>query len=225
MSAPLSKAPPPPPTAEQRAQRLKQKRLVISAVAGVVTLALCWEAYDYYAAAVQRAEEQVQDAQKSLSPGHYDQAIKQLDVALDIDPASWHAYLQRGLARQNLNQLEQALADFEHALALKPDAVEALTARAEVFRQKGDRERAIEELTKVIALKPDVTAYYSRGLAYAELDQHKLAIPDLTWAIDQQRDAPFAYFARAKSKRALGDEAGAQKDEQMARSFDRGIPR
>jgi hypothetical protein len=54
------------------------------------------------------------------------------------------------------------------------------------------------------------------------MGQHEQAIPDFTWVINQTRDAPFAYFGRAKSKRALGDEAGAVADEQAAAGLDRG---
>jgi tetratricopeptide (TPR) repeat protein len=223
MVAPLSKAPPPPLTAEQRAQRLKQKRLVLSTLGVVFVLAAAWQVYEYAATAPQRAEEQVQEGRKSLSPGHYEQAIQLFGQALETDPNSWNAYLQRGMAKQGLSLLEDALADFQKALLLKPDLVEARVARANIFRQKGDVAHAIEELTKVIESKPTIDAHASRGLAYAELGQHDKAIPDFTWVIEEQRDAPFAYFARAKSKRALGDYAGATSDEKIANGFNRGV--
>lgn len=225
MPAPLSKAPPPPPTAEQRAQRLKQKRLVISLVAVLLVAGLAWEVYDYYTSAAQRAEEQVREAAKLLSPGNYERAIPQLDQALDTDPTSWNAYLQRGLVKQNLEKLDEALADFDHALALKPNLVEALTGRGEIFRRQGNTKRALEELNKAIELKPDLTAHYSRGSIYAELGRHEEALVEFTWVIEQSRDAPFAYFARAKSRRILGDEEGAVADEKMGNSFNRGAVR
>lgn len=222
MSGPLSKAPPPPLTAEQRAQRLKQKRLVLSWVAVLVVLGLAWEVYDYYSSAARRAEEQVREAAKLLSPGNYERAMPQLDNALETDPTSWNAYLQRGLAKLNLDKLDEAMMDLDHALALKPDLVEALIARADIFRRQGNLARAIEELTKVIELKPDLPAHYSRGSAYVETGQHERAVADFTWVIEQTRDAPFAYFARAKARRALGDEQGALLDEETGNRFDRG---
>lgn len=225
MSAPLSKAPPPPPTAEQRAQRLKQRRLIVSWVAVLLIGGLAWEVYDYYASAAQRAEEQVREAAKLLSPGNYERAMPQLDQALKTDPTSWNAYLQRGLAKQSLEKLDEALSDFDHALALKPDLVEALTGRAEIFRRQGNPQRSLEELNKAIELKPDLTAHYSRGAIYAELGRHDDALAEFTWVIEQSRDAPFAYFARAKSRRALGDEEGALADEKMGNSFNRGVVR
>jgi tetratricopeptide (TPR) repeat protein len=225
MTAPLSKAPPPPLTAEQRAQRLKQRRLVLTAAGVVFVLFAAWQVYEYVASAEQRAEEQVQQGVKSLSPGHYEQAIKEFGQALETNPDSWNAYLQRGIAKQNLEQFDGALDDFQRALSMKPDLLEARVARAEIYRKKGDTRRGVEELTKVIELKPSVDAHYSRGLAYAELGQHQQAITDFTWVIEQLRDTPFAYIARAKSRRSLGDLPGAIADEKTAMTFDRGLVR
>jgi tetratricopeptide (TPR) repeat protein len=223
MAAPLSNAPPPPPTAEQRAQRRRQKRLVGGTLLGILVAIATWQVFDYMASAPERAEEQVQAGMEMLTPGRYEQAVAQFTQALETDPRSWNAYLRRGIAKQNLAQPDEALADFERALRINPDLLEARTARAEIYRQKGDPIHAIEELTKVIELKPSVEAHNSRALAYAELGQHEKAIPDFTWIIEQLRDAPNAYFARAKSKRALGDEAGAVQDEKRAMSFNRGV--
>jgi len=221
MAAPLSNAPPPPPNAEQRAQRRKQRRLVWGTVAGMLLLVVAWQVYQYIASAPQRAEQQVQAGVRLLSPGHYEDAIVQFGEALEKNPNSWNAYFQRGIAKQNLGSLDAALSDFQVALQLKPDLLDARTARAEIFRQKGDRPHAIEELSAVIAQKPTVEAHNSRGLAYAELGRHAEAIPDFTWVIEELRDAPFAYFARARSKRALGDLEGALQDEATANTFDR----
>ncbi len=225
MSAPTSKAPPPPLTAELRAQRLIRKRLVISTIGVLFVLLAAWQVYEYVASAPERAELQIQEGQRALTPGRYDQAVKAFGRALETDPNSWNAYLQRGIAKQNLGQLDEALADFQKALLLEPDLFAARAARADIFRQKGDVAHAIEELTKLIELKPSVEAYHSRALAYAQLGEHAKAIPDFTWVIEQQRDAPFAYFARAKSKRAVGDIAGAEADEKTAETFNRGIVR
>ncbi len=223
MAEPLSKAPPPPPTAEQRAQRQKQKRLVLAALGILFALVVAWQVYEYVASAPQRAEALVQEGRMSLSPGHYEQAIEMFGKALEIDANSWNAYLQRGIAQQNLKLFDPALDDFQKALLLKPDLLEARTARGEIFRQKGDLPHAIEELNKVIELKPTVEAHNTRGMAYAELGQHDKAVVDFTWIIDEIRDAPFAYFARARSKRAMGDIAGADADDNAANGFDRGV--
>jgi tetratricopeptide (TPR) repeat protein len=221
MAEPLSKAAPPPPTPAQLAQRRKQLRLVLGTLFGILLLGAAWQGYQYMSSAPERADAKVREGIANLSPGKYERAIPLFDEALAILPSSSGAYYHRGLAKQNLGRLDEALADFERAQQLKPDMVEALTASAGIYALKGDHTKAISELTKLIDLTPNVDARFQRGTTYFAVGQHDKAIEDFTWVIEQQRDAPYAYLGRAKSKRALGDMEGAALDEQAAFTFDR----
>ena len=221
MSGPLSKAPPPPPTPAQRAQRRRQIRLVLGTLVGIVVVVASWQVFEYIDSAPERAEQQVNAGIAMLTPGRYGEAVQQFTEALQLNSASWNAYLQRGVAKQNLGQLDAALDDYQKALLLKPDLLKARTERAEIYRRKGDSRNALEELTKVIEIEPTTEAYTTRGLVRADLGQHQEAIADFSWVIEKLRDAPYAYLGRARSKRALGDEAGAQADEKMTATFNR----
>ncbi|MEO8097690.1 MAG: tetratricopeptide repeat protein [Acidobacteriota bacterium] len=220
MPDPLSKAPPPPLTPRQRAHRRKQRNLVLGTVFGILFAVVGWQSFIYFTTAPERAEEKVQAGMQSLTPGKYEHAVELFTEALSIDPASWNAYYQRAGARVSLNAFQDALADFQTALQIKPDLLEARTGLAAVYSAKGDYRRAIDELTKTIDAKPSVDAYYHRGEAYARMGRHDDAIADFNWLIDKLRSAPYVYLARAKSRRALGDEAGALADESMADTFD-----
>ena len=147
------------------------------------------------------------------------------DEAISIDGNSWNAYYQRAIANENLHKFDAALEDYQAVLRLNPNLVEAATARAAIFADKGDVHRAVDELSKVIDRKASVEAHYRRGDGYVALKQYDKAIEDFTWVIEQVRDAPYVYFARANAKRAIGDLAGASEDERVADSFDRGKQR
>lgn len=222
MSGPLSKAPPPPPSPAVLAQRRRQTRLVVFTLLGMFVLLLAWQIFEYVESAPERAQAKLQEGISLLRPGTYDQAILRFDEALELNPNLWSAYLQRGSAQQNLGKLDEALEDFQKTLVLKPDALEARVASAGIYGDKGNTEQEVEELAKVLELRPDVDAYYRRGTALAKLGRHEEAIKDFTAVIDQTRDAPLAYFARANSRRALGDLDGATEDTAAAQSFDRG---
>lgn len=184
-----------------------------------------WQAFVYISSGAERAEAAVQAGIKNLAPGRYQESIQQFNEALAIDPNSWHAFYRRGIANQNLGNLDAAIADYQAAVQLNPNLVEAVTAMAGIFADKGDVQRSVDELTKVIERKPTVEAHYRRGDGYASLKQHDKAIADFTWVIEEMRDAPYVYFARANSKRALGDMEGAAADDRLAESFDRGRQR
>jgi tetratricopeptide (TPR) repeat protein len=204
------------------AQRRKQKRLILMTLLTVFLAVGVWQVYAYIASAPQRAEALVQDGIRNLGPNRYPQAIQQFTDALSINANSWNAYYQRAVANQGLGKLDAALEDYQAALQLNPNLVEAATARAAIFADKGDVKRSVVELTKVIDLKPNVEAHYRRGDSYAALKQYDKAVEDFTWVIEQVRDAPYVYFARANAKRAMGDLAGAVEDERIADTFDRG---
>jgi tetratricopeptide (TPR) repeat protein len=222
MAGPLSKAPPPRPTAEKRAQRRKQRRMVWTALAALFLAVVAWQIYEYVDSASERAQLQLPAAISLLTPGRYEEAVVKLTEVINADPGSWNAYLQRGIANQNLGALDKAVDDFHKALLLNPNLSQAHTELAEIYRRKGDPKSALQELNKVIEAAPTMDAYSTRALVHAELEQHDEAVADFTWVINKARDAPFAFYARAKSKRAMGDEAGAAEDERAAAALDRG---
>jgi Flp pilus assembly protein TadD len=55
--------------------------------------------------------------------GEYEQAIKTLSKALELDPQDADAYMHCGIAFLESGQTEKALQDFEESLRLRPDAL------------------------------------------------------------------------------------------------------
>jgi tetratricopeptide (TPR) repeat protein len=195
--------------------------MILTTLAVIFLGAATWGAWAWFGDAESRAKAHLEAGILLLTPGSYPQAIEEFNSALELDPNSWEAYYQRAVANKNIGDNRAAIEDFQAALERKPALVDALTALAGLHRDSGDKQRAIAEISQAIKLKPTTDAYYQRGSTYQEIGDHKKAIEDFTWVILQLRDAPFVYLARANSKRALGDEAGAREDEALAASFDR----
>jgi tetratricopeptide (TPR) repeat protein len=74
----------------------------------------------------------------------------------------------------------------------------------------------LADFTRSIQLHPTPDAYYQRGLTYQSLGQAADAVDDFGRAIESDPGAPYAYRARAKAKRDLGDMAGAKEDQETA---------
>lgn len=64
------------------------------------------------------------------------------------------------------------------------------------------------------------TAYFNRGLTYAQTGRCKLAIADFTAAIRHDPKDADAYWARHLCKQELGDVAGAAADRKAAQAID-----
>ena len=76
-----------------------------------------------------------------------------------------------------------------------------------------DPEKAIEYLNNAIRLKPDYAdAYYLRGFAYDDLENHQRAIIDYSEAIRLSPDDAIAYNNRGKDYAKLGHNKLAIKD-------------
>lgn len=213
--------PGPPPPEYVLEQKRRQKKLITLVSLAVLVGGGVWAGLYWWHGAQLRAGERVVNGMRYSTPGNYTKALDEFAAAVRMDPAAAAPYFRRAQIYLQLGDLKAATQDLEAALQRKPDYVEALSALAVIHREHGERERAVEELTRAISISPTKDAYFQRGSTYQELGLHEQAIADFTWVIDQIRDSPFVYLARASSKRSLGDIAGAEQDELLAESFDR----
>jgi tetratricopeptide (TPR) repeat protein len=203
-----------------RAQKRKQRRLIWGAVGAAVVLACAWVVYDYSAGAPVRARVEFERGMHQMAPGSYQEAIAIFDRAIAIWPGFADAYLNKGIAERALGQADAALPDLDKAADLDPNLTRAYDERGRVYMEKGDSRRAIEEFTQSIRIRGTTDGYYQRGLAYEAMGEHQKAVADFDNAIAQQRDAPYAYRARAVARDHLGDAEGAREDRQTAQRIE-----
>ena len=90
--------------------------------------------------------------------GNHVESVRQIDLALKINPKAAYAHNNRGLALQKLKRLDDALASYDKAIALKPDSAEAFTNRGLALQELKRLDDALASYDKAIALKPDSAA-------------------------------------------------------------------
>src|SRR5262249_28245241 len=78
-------------------------------------------------------------------------AAHALDTALEIDPESEAAWLQRGAIAERRDEVPAALAAYEHAQEAAPRNPDAPLALARVLRAQGSQERAVAVLERFAA--------------------------------------------------------------------------
>ena len=145
--------------------------------------------------------------------GHHEEAIKDYDKAIELNPNNANVYSNRGNAKNRLGRYEEALKDLNNAIELNPHLFQAYNNRGATKGKIGHYEEAIQDFDKAIDLKPDyVNAYNNRGNAKDELGRHEEAIKDYDKAIDLKPDHADAYNNRGSAKYKLGHHEEAIKD-------------
>jgi tetratricopeptide (TPR) repeat protein len=211
----------PPVSAKDLEIGKRRRKLIYLTLSGLAVIAIVGAIVNYVTTAPQRAEKQFQEGMKHMNPGQYPEAIKYFNQALEIKPQYPEVLLERANAHKVLSEIDAALADYQAAADLNSSLAPAHNGIALIYLERHDTRRALEELNKSISLQPTTDAYYQRGQIFESQGDHQKAIQDYDQAIDQARDAPFIYLARALAKQNSGDEAGARADRVVAAKIQR----
>ena len=170
---------------------------------------------DLVDAFMQRGNSFVGNARQNRS-GRYADFSK----VIELHPAAPNGWVARGAAYLDLNNFQAAIADASQAIIVNPKDAAAFNLRGSAIRKNGDAKKALEDFNRAVELAPNADNYYQRGATYQLLGDHQSAIADFTQVIDMIPDLGHAYFARAESRRAIGDIAGAEQDHRQGRYFD-----
>ena len=149
-----------------------------------------------------------------------DPAIQDFTKVIQLDPSDAMALVERGFARLDKKDYSNAIADADRSIALDPKLARAYNLRGTAERASANPSQAIADFTQAVQLEPGLENYFQRASTYQLLHQHRLAIADFTSAVLADPQQPHIYFARALSKAALGDAAGAKDDIETGRKID-----
>lgn len=97
-----------------------------------------------------------------------DEALKNYQAALAIDPANAAAYFDIGLIRGDQGRYADAAAAFDKAAQLEPRDAEAIYQRGLMRGNSGNFDSARADIERAISLKSDVPDYYNQ-LGFLEL--------------------------------------------------------
>jgi len=157
--------------------------------------------------------------------GDYDTAIKNLQIAIDVNPNYSYAYNMIGTAHRRKADYDSAIKYFQKAIDIDLNNACAYSNIGVVLYEKADYNLAIINFQKAIDINPNYDrAYYNMGLSYQKkgdyytaFKNYKKAI-DINGAIETQShpgldytygtfDSTFNYFKEAAQ---LGDENAQQ---------------
>jgi tetratricopeptide (TPR) repeat protein len=123
----------------------------------------------------------------------WDQAIKEFNDVLRLEPKNADAYHLRGIAHYAKDHLTEAISDFDNVLRLDPKNVEALLDRADARFDLGNTAGALADVEAALRIAPDnVSAYCSRGKFREEAGNYHLALEDYIEAVRLDPDDSLA---------------------------------
>jgi tetratricopeptide (TPR) repeat protein len=148
------------------------------------------------------------------------QAGPDFTKTIALRPQSADGYLDRSGVHLALDEFQDAFTDASRAIQLDPKLSAGYNLRGAALRKLGNLKDALADYNKAVELSPDMDNYFQRGATYEELGDHEHAISDFNEVIGFQPLSSQPYYARAKSFRALGDEASAERDHNLGRVLD-----
>jgi tetratricopeptide (TPR) repeat protein len=88
------------------------------------------------------------------STGRHDDAIRDLDAVLVLQPRNAEAWANRGVLRVRQGKRDQALADMSEALAIEPRRAKTLFNRSVLLGERGDWMAARKDIDLSLAIDP-----------------------------------------------------------------------
>lgn len=152
-----------------------------------------------------------------LKKGAFEKSVNLITKAIELTPAEYRYYNDRGVIYKRMGKLERALEDYTKALQIKPDYTNALNNRGVVYIQQGHYARAIGDFDQALlhgGLEAKILT--NRGLAYLKQGNTERAVEDFRKAISYRPldYRAFLYLGEALAK--TGKTAKALKMYQLA---------
>jgi tetratricopeptide (TPR) repeat protein len=124
------------------------------------------------------AEEWFDKGVTLMNQSKYDEALKALDNAIQLDPQDADAWCNKGLALGILHKYDEAIQAFDKAIEINPQLVQAWYNKGNVLMNLRDYDRAIQAYDESHKLSPPGLPYtwYYNGIALDKLGKHEEAI-------------------------------------------------
>lgn len=151
----------------------------------------------------------------------YDEAIKDLDIAIKLSPDSGAYYAKRGQAYLGLNKNTLAIADFSKASEVQPNSPDGYYQLGLYYYNQDNHEKATEYLGKAIERNPTMyDAYMYRAQAWERMNKSTSAIYDWGRCIAIRPNNGEAYYRRGLLEKDMKNTIDACKDFNRAAQYD-----
>jgi tetratricopeptide (TPR) repeat protein len=119
----------------------------------------------------------------------YDEALRNLDEAIRLNPNFGNAFENRANTYSALNQHQNAIRDFTEALRVRPKEGEYYMKRAVAYTALKDYHKAVQDYTEAIRLlSNNLRAYRGRALVEDLMGETAAANADRRFVRDSKKE-------------------------------------
>uniref|UniRef100_A0A8C5KL03 Tetratricopeptide repeat domain 6 n=1 Tax=Jaculus jaculus TaxID=51337 RepID=A0A8C5KL03_JACJA len=132
-----------------------------------------------------------------MEEGNLQMAFDSFTKSVKANPEFAEAFYQRGLCKVKL-QKDNSVIDFNRAITINPKHYQAYLSRVAYYGLKGRFSKAILNCNEAIRIYPEgLRAYLYRGVLKYYNKCYKLAVIDLTTAVNMNKNSYIAFYNRA----------------------------
>lgn len=140
------------------------------------------------------------------------EALADLNKAVELDPGDPGAYFNRGIAHNRQGQFDKAAADFTRFIAAKDDLAVAYFYRGTSYLHMGRHQDALADYERAVKLEPSSVHLNARASVLATLKRFPEALQDLNKALELDPNNAEAYNNRGAVKAQIGQSSDAMND-------------
>lgn len=128
----------------------------------------------------------------------YDEALKDIKIALEVDPTNSLYLLARASIHDELGYFNLSENDYNKAIEFSEGDFRTFYARGLFYTKRKKYHEAIRDLSKCIELdSSDNTTYLNRGTAYSFIGKNELALHDYNKSIELDSTNYLSYYNRS----------------------------
>jgi tetratricopeptide (TPR) repeat protein len=143
----------------------------------------------------------------------FDDAVAQLDKAIELNPTNAEYWVQRGTAYVLSGRLPQAVENFSRAIELQNGYADAYDNRGLALQRLGRLNEALKDFDKAVSLRPLwPQLHVNRGGLLAAMGRQDEALAEFNKAVELRGDFAMAYYNRANTYLARGHYPQAEAD-------------
>ena len=138
-----------------------------------------------------KARQHYEKAAEEVKKSRFDEAAKELEAALAVDPHYSEALTLRGVLKMDHSQMQEALSNFQEAISSDPNYALAYVATGSAYNALGEYDNAARALERAQELDPHSwQAHFEMAKAELGRVQYEVALREINRALDI---APEAY--------------------------------